>query len=375
MSKKHKIFWRLLNPPVSLFLKFKFNYTHTKAKNLPEQYIVLSNHNTDWDPLLVASSFKKQMYFVASEHISRWKIAFKFVDFLFAPIMRSKGSVASSTVLDVLRKVRNGDNVCIFAEGARSWDGITNPILPSTGKMIKSAKCALVTYKLVGGYFISPNWSTSNTRKGYFHGAPVNVYTKEQLASMSVDEINECINRDLFEDAYERQLKENNRYKGKALAENLENLLFVCPKCKKIDTMHSKGDTVYCDSCDLSFTYDEYGMLHSLPFKTIKELYAWQKDEVLKIAKEGKSFSSADASLSTVAKHEETFLTKGAVTLSPSTLTINEINIPFEDISELAMHGSHALVFTANGVYYELIIPDDPNALKFQLLYEALKSI
>ena len=81
----------------------------------------------------------RQMYFVGSEHISRWKFFYKLIRFIFAPIMRYKGSVASQTVLEVLRKTRSGENVCIFAEGNRSWDGLTNPILPSTGKMAKKA--------------------------------------------------------------------------------------------------------------------------------------------------------------------------------------------------------------------------------------------
>lgn len=45
------------------------------AEGLPENYIVLSNHVTDYDPLLVGVSFPGQMYFVASEHITRWDIA------------------------------------------------------------------------------------------------------------------------------------------------------------------------------------------------------------------------------------------------------------------------------------------------------------
>lgn len=374
MSKKHKIFFKILCPPLSLFLRLKLGYTYTKPKELPEQYIVLSNHNTDYDPILVGVGFGKQMYFVASEHISRWKNAYKFIKFVFDPIMRYKGSVASSTVLDVLRKIRSGENVCIFAEGARSWDGITNPILPSTGKMVKSAKCALITYKIVGGYFASPNWSTSNTRKGYLHGSPVNIYTKEQLEGMSVDEINECIKDDLYEDAYARQLEDKKRYKGKNLAEKMENVLFVCPKCKKIDTIKSHGDTVSCTKCDMSFTYDEYGMLHGIPYSTVKELYAWEKDQVKEHAQQGVIYTAKEATLSTVKKHEETLLSQGELTFSKEELVCDDVKIPFSDISELAMHGRHALVFTANGVYYELIVNESSNALKFALLYETVKN-
>ena len=178
---RHRVLYKILRPLVAGFVRCKFGYKYKKAKDLPDTYIVLSNHVTDYDPLLVCSSFSKQMYFVASEHITRWGMAYKFIDYVFEPIIRHKGTVASSTVMEILRKIKNGDSVCMFAEGVRSWNGITGTILPSTAKVIKSAKCALVTYKIKGGYFVSPGWSEKGTRKGYVEGEVVNVYSKEKL--------------------------------------------------------------------------------------------------------------------------------------------------------------------------------------------------
>ncbi|MBQ7966264.1 MAG: 1-acyl-sn-glycerol-3-phosphate acyltransferase, partial [Ruminococcus sp.] len=123
MKKYQKIYWKILRPLVIVFLYLKFGYTFKTAKDLPENFIVLSNHNTDFDPLFLGVSFKDSIRFVASEHISRWKFAFKFVDHIFSPIMRPKGTNAASTVKEMLRTLRGGDNVCMFAEGARSWNG------------------------------------------------------------------------------------------------------------------------------------------------------------------------------------------------------------------------------------------------------------
>ena len=107
MKTLHKIAYSFFYPIIILLLKLKFGYSFEKATNLPDTYIVLSNHVTDWDPLFVASSFPRQMYFVASEHIARWKVAYTFLKTLFAPIMRYKGTVASSTVKEVFRKVKD----------------------------------------------------------------------------------------------------------------------------------------------------------------------------------------------------------------------------------------------------------------------------
>lgn len=358
-------------PLVRVFLRLRFGYRFQKPKELPDNYIVLSNHLTDWDPLFVGVSFNRQMYFVASEHILRWKLAGKLIHYFFQPIVRYKGTVAASTVVEVLRKTKAGCNVCIFAEGARCWDGITAPILPSTGKLIKSAKCGLVTYKLSGAYFVSPNWSEHNLRRGPISGAPVHVYTKEEIAAMSVDEINAIIARDLYENAYEAQLKQPGRYRCKAPAEQMENLLCVCPSCGALDTISSHGDTVSCSACGHSFRYTEYAMLEGTMCETVRELYAWQKKQLEKIAEEGTEISSPHGKLLTIDQHVETEVTQGPIRMNREILSCGDIEIPLSDISDLTMHGRHALVLTAGKTYYELLPDPQYNTLKYQLYYQA----
>lgn len=372
MNKRHKLFYEIFRPVVALFLRLRFGYRYEKAENLPENYIVLANHTTDWDALMVASAFKKQMYFVASEHIARWDHWYKLVNYLVQPILRAKGTAAMSTVIEMLRVTRNGGNVCLFAEGNRSWDGITCPILPATGKTIKKAKCGMVTYRLEGGYFISPRWS-ENLRRGPVYGKVANVYTKEQLAEMSVEEINEVINRDLYEDAYERQLASPKRYKGKRLAEKMENFLFMCPECGKIDTMTSCDDTVTCSECGHSFRYTEYGMLEGTKFETIRELSFWQQEETAKVAAAGGGFGAGRAKLIRIEKHTEFPVADAELYMDGENLRCGETVIPFDIITDFVMHGKKGIVFTAGKEYYELKPADGFNALKFVLLYEALK--
>lgn len=369
MHTFHKVFYAILRPLVSAFLWLKFGYRYKREKNLPDNYIVLANHATNFDPLFVAAAFP-QMYFVGSEHISRWGFASKLLKFFLAPILRPKGSVASATVKEILHTLREGKNVCLFAEGSCSWDGTPNPILPSTGKMVQKARCGLVTYRLIGGYFAQPRWGTSGTRKGCVRGEPVNVYTKGELAAMTAEEINAAIVRDLWEDAYARQLAHPRRYRSKRTAEGLEYLLFTCPHCGKIDTLRSHGDTVECEQCGLKFQYDQYGMLHGLPFSTLKEFHAWQQEQAAQRAAAGLPYTSQEGRLITVANSTAVPVAAGPVTLSPQALSCGDTVIPLTHISTLDIHSKNALVFTAGKTYYELV--PSGSALKFMLLYNAL---
>ena len=373
MKKRQKIYWKILRPLVIIFLYLKFGYTFKTAKNLPEKFILLSNHNTDCDPLFVGVSFKNGMCFVASEHISRWKHAFLFVNHIFSPIMRPKGTNAASTVKEMLRALRGGDNVCMFAEGARSWNGVTAPVLPSTGKLVKSSKVALVTYKITGGYFTSPLWSEKGTRKGKIHGEVVNVYSAEDISNMTVSQINEIIKNDLHEDAYDRQIKEKVKYKGCNLAVKLETMLFYCPKCGAFESLKSSKCEVVCSICGHVFTYNSYGDIHNLEQKSVKELFKWLKNKVLDDVRNGVSYNSKNCSLSSVQNHTETLLTTGTLTLGKEGLSCNSIKVPLEEIDDLSMHGKYALLFSTKNAYYEVIVPENSSALKFHMLFQAYK--
>ncbi len=374
MQKRLNFIWKALRIPVAIFCKLKFGYTYKVAKDLPDHYIVLSNHTTDYDCVLVGCSFKRQMYYVASEHIARWKHGFKLLNWALAPILRKKGTTAAATIIDILRKVRKGANVCMFAEGVRSWDGLSCPITSTTGGLIKAARCGLVTYRISGGYFTSPMWSTKNTRRGYLHGEPVHVFTAEQIAAMSEDEVNRIIREDLYEDAYARQLEKPIKYKGKRLAENLENLLYICPCCGGEDTLQSKDDRVFCTSCDLSFTYDVYGMLHGAPDTTVTALAARQRTMAEQRLAKGLSVTAKNARVYTVDGHVETTVAEGDFIMDADGITCGEMQVALSDISELAMRGRRFLLFSFGKTYCEMTAPEGNNIYKFFEYYQIVKS-
>ena len=375
MSKKLNFFTAILRPAGYLVAKLKFGYKYEKAKDLPENYIVLSNHVTDYDPILVGLSFKKQMYYVASEHITRWGWLYKVLNFVFEPIIRYKATVAASTVMDILRKVRKGNNVCIFAEGVRTWDGVTAPVVPATAQLVKSARCGLVTYRIEGGYFASPNWTSSaNTRRGRLYGAPVGIYTKEDLAKMSVEEIDEIIKRDLHEDAYARQKAEMLPYRGKKLAEGMESLVFLCPKCRAHNTLTSKKDTVTCSACGHSFTYDKYGMLHGIDHETVYDLNQWQRDELAKDVENNVQYTAPEAYLFTIEGHELQEVSRNEAHITNQAITVGDTVIPLSTISDMGMHGRRTLIFSTTDNYYELKVPKEKNIIQFMYYREFAKA-
>ncbi len=364
--RRHRILFELIRPVGYLLAKWKLGYTYDKLPKMQEPYILLSNHVSNWDPILVGLSTRSQVYFVASEHISRWKV-FPLLKFIFDPIIRYKGTVGVQTVKEILKKVKEKKSVAFFPEGVRTFDGVTMPIVASTAKVVKRSGLALVTYKLHGGYFASPNWVEKGLRKGYFHGTPVKVYSSEEIKQMSTDEIAQIINEDLYEDAYAFQKEHSYVYKGERLAEHMENILFTCPKCHKIHTMRSENDRFYCKDCGYETRYDVYGMLTSscdIPdkerFTTVRDWAKWQREQVKAKIEENEEIK-ATGNLIAIENGGEKLLEQGDIRFVDGKLCIGSHVFEAKAIPEIEIHGQHELVFGCEGVYYELHV-DPPYA-------------
>ena len=351
----HCAVWRVLRFTLSPWLRRKFNYT-------PEVYsgdgpcLVLCNHNTDWDPLLLGCAFEHQMYFVASEHIFRWGLVTRLIRLLVDPIPRLKGSLGTDTALSVMRRLHTGCSVAIFAEGNRSFTGVTGEILPSTGKLARVCGATLVTYRLEGGYFTSPRWCGSSLRRGRMRGHLAGVYTSQQLRSMSVSEINEAIRRDLYCDAYAQQREEMVKYSGTALAEHLETLLCICPRCGSVGGLVSDGDWLRC-SCGFETRFNEYGFLEGdAPFDNLKD---WDEMQTRKIesmlGRDGAIFSDSDMRLYELGTgHISQLIGCGEMSLYRDRLECCGIVFPLSQLCGFSLFGPQNVSFSLGSAYYEI---------------------
>ena len=387
--KRHQIFWKIIRFIAPSVLKPLYKYSYELAPKLEPPYLVFSNHNGDLDPALVALSFPQQMYFVASEHVYRAGFASKILRFVFEPIAKRKGTADAVTVMKSIRALREGKNVCIFPEGQKSFNGITGEINIATGKLVKASKASLVTYKLEGGYFTTPRWG-KGIRKGKMHGSIVNIYNKEDLEKLSPEEITDLVKKDLYEDAYQKQSQNPIAYKGKNLAEGIEHALYLCPKCKQIDTLFSKKNSVFCKNCDFTTSIDIYGYFdENCKFKTVLQWDEFQQEELKKLIQEKSSeksefiFSDDEVTLKTVkAEHQEEIIGTGKFSMFTDKFIFNSVKdekeisleIPQKNIVDISMYGKQALVFSDNnGNYYELTSKNIINVRKYIFCFKYLK--
>ncbi len=373
---KHVFIWKLLRYPVFLFLKIRFNYSFEAAPKISGPFLLISNHVTNLDPLMVGTSFGQQMHFVASEHLFRKGFLSKLLIWLVAPIARIKGSTDTVSAMNIIRTLRNKGNVGLFAEGDRSWNGMTSQLHPTTARLIKATKATLVTYRLSGGYLTSPRWS-SVIRRGKMRGRLINVYPPDQLARMTVNELTEAVMDDIYEDAYEVQSVERIVYKGPNLAEGLESAIYTCPVCKCVCTTHSKGNLFYCD-CGMQATFNVLGFFEGdlRPFDTIRDWDAWQEDFLKKYAaKAGDEplFQDHEQSLWQIASdHSEACIARGVLKLFKDRLVLGEFSVPIQKLYQMGVYGSGMIVFSAEGKNYEIKTAVPRSGRKYLTMYQIL---
>ena len=376
--KFHKWICRVTLPLMRPFwLNRCFDMSYPEVPELPETFLLVSNHVTNVDPFLIVSTLRRHVYFVATEHIFRLGFISKVIRFLQDPIPLAKGGSTSGAVLEILRRLKAGRSVALFAEGNCSWDGRAISIPTATGKVVKKSKTALVTVRIIGGYFAHPRWSYSN-RRGPVRVEVMRIYQPEELAAMKPDEINRHIEEDIGEDAYERQLKDPQRYPGKDLAKGLGHALLACPKCRRIRTITGAGSRFSCD-CGLNGSYDEYGMISGdgFDFKTVRDWEDWQRKYFAALPAPGEEetvYASDDGMiLYEITGHQAQKTAEGTLSGSDRGLRFGDKFFSFADMADLAirLHGTTTFSMK-DGSYFELKKADksDYSGRIYKFLFE-----
>ncbi|MBR4580800.1 MAG: 1-acyl-sn-glycerol-3-phosphate acyltransferase [Lachnospiraceae bacterium] len=357
------------------FLKLRYGVKTGSHDTLPAgPCVVLYNHVTDLDVAWVIDKFREQMYCVASEHIVRFPVAGKLLSIFFAPILIKKGTSGAGAVMEMSRHLRAGHKVLMAPEGVRSGNGLTNPIVPTTAAVLKKLKCPVVTVRIHGGYFTTPRWGRG-VRKGLITLEKVGEYSAEEIAGMPSAAFLERIAGDLSEDAYaynERLGDAKIAYRGKNPAEGIETQLYLCPQCRRLLTIRSKGNEFFCD-CGLHGTINEYGILNgnNLPYSTIRDWDAWESKYIADLPKEldlllrdkdsgmyseeGILLQSPDITLSEISKeHKNAVLSEGKLVLTKDTLSVGDYVIPLSEIEEVSVIGyGILLLFSKDKHYFE----------------------
>ena len=237
--------WRLF-----MYKQYNVHYTFkTDPRKDSGPYFLISNHASRLDYIFTGiPMLPARLNYVAGYnefHRSHLALVFR----LLKVIPKKNFTPDIYTVKQISRVIRSGGRVCIFPEGMSSISGANQPVALGTGKLFKHHKVPVYYSVIRGGYLTSPKYNLRD-RFGRVEVEFDLLFTPEDLERMTPDEIEEAINRAIYHDDYAWNKLHKHSYNiGDNGAEDLEDLLFWCPKCGKQHTMATKGNTIFCTEC------------------------------------------------------------------------------------------------------------------------------
>ena len=244
--------YSILGTVWKLFMAPKYNVHYTfRADPRQEKgaFFFISNHASRLDYIFAGVPLLPlRMNFVAGYnefHRSHLALVFR----LLRVIPKKNLTPDLYTMKEVSRVIKSGGGVCLFPEGMSSISGANQPVAVGTGKLLKHYKVPVYYSVIRGGYLTSPKYNLRD-RCGTVEVEFDRLFTPEALENMTPQEIEDAINRAIYHDDYAWNKEKGYHYDiGDKGAEDLEDLLFWCPKCGRQHTMAPKGNTIFCTAC------------------------------------------------------------------------------------------------------------------------------
>ena len=318
--------------------------------------LVLCNHVTTYEPLLVVAACKKPLRAVIAKDFIRfnWR---KSLQYWFSPIWKDKSLQDPSVPLAIIRSVRAGDSVLLFPEGNRTFSSRLCYISDATAKLVRSCKADVVYLNVTGGFSIDPRFSL-DFRKGEMDIKMRGILKKEDIAKMSIPEIKQNI----IENLTVNDVPSATPSISDKRAEKLERVLYRCPVCHSLGHIHSEGNLVKCDSCGLEVAYGEYLTFENPNKENFPhhELYDWfiEQEEYVRstsFSPEDLIYEEGDVNLEDIDLDHQTMLLEHApIKMFGSKLVVGDRVFPFEEIAEIAVSGKQTFLFYSEGITYRV---------------------
>lgn len=371
---RHKIIQKLVRWPFKVFLRSHLNY-HAEKVEVPDgPCLILSNHQTTWDPFLVGLSFKVPVYYVSSDDLLSKGFTGPLLKWAVNPIPKTKSISDLRSVHIIMNVIKEGQKVCLFPEGNRTYDGELCTIDKSIAKLAKLLDCPLVLYNIKGGFGGEPRFARK-MRRGIVRGYAQRIMSPDEVKSMSNDDLYDLIIKSL---TVNETKSVEIPFRSNRSAEYLDRVLYKCPDCGKLQTIYSKGDEVFCVSCGYRLKYGADLKFEKLSgrtdFLTVHDWYKWQVDYIRHInldELEGHIFADLNVILYHVLKMKRRvkLVKRGKVTIDKNELKVTDrrhiVSIPLEDIRSGCVVGKHKANFFIDDYIYQIKGDARFNALKY----------
>jgi len=375
---RHKVVTEVVRPFMAAYCRIRYGLKVPKFRDGKGQYLILLNHQTPMDQFFVGMAFKTPVYYMATEDIFSNGWISKIIKWVIAPIPIKKQTTDVQAVMNCIRVAREGGSICIAPEGNRTYSGKTEYMNPAIAPMAKKLGLPILLFRIDGGYGMEPRWSDV-VRRGKLTAQVERVIEPEEAKAMTNEELFAAIEEGLFVN----EACTGPEFHHKNLAQYMERCIYICPHCG-LSTFESHGDILECKKCGRQVRYlpnkELQGVGFDLPFRYVNDWYEYQKDYVnqldtLSMTDKPIYEDRAKVSEVIVYNRKEVLYPDAAIVLYGDRFVIEDLVIPFNEVSTVAVLGRNKLNIYHGDKLYQFKGNKRMNSLKYVHIFYRSKNL
>ena len=222
---------------------------------------MIANHEAALDFVNLIGATSRPMHFVISKSFYSTLPVKGYMDKM-GVIPKQQFQTNVHDLKQMKSVIDHGQPLVIYPAGLMCEDGLSTPIPAATYKFLKWLDADVYMAHSSGSYFVMPKW-TKGMRPGRTYMDIYKLFDREEMKSISLEEVRRRTDEALLFDAYREQERNQARYYKNRNIQGLQNVLYWCPVCRKEHTIEVREeDTLVCAHCGFSQKSDAYGFLH-----------------------------------------------------------------------------------------------------------------
>ena len=282
-------------------LPVSFSYTKTDINKIKkEPCLILMNHSSFIDLKIVSALLFPKRYcivcttdgFVGKNLLMRLLGCIPTVKFV-------NDTTLIRDMQFVLKQKRT--SVLMFPEAGYSFDGRTTTLPRKLGALLKRLDVPVVSIITSGAFARDPLYNCLQKRKVKVSADMRLLLSREQIATMSVEELDSVIDNEFSFDAFKWQKENNIEIDEPFRADGLERILYKCACCGEEGQMVGSGSELVCKSCGKKYHLSVLGELEAVEGKTefshIPDWFSWQRECVKKEIESGEYNLTAEVKI------------------------------------------------------------------------------
>ncbi len=215
-------------------------------------------------------------------------------------LMRRLGCIPTQKFVSDLTLIRDMEtalsekktSVLMYPEAGYSFDGCAISLPRRLGALLKRLGVPVVMIRTYGAFTRDPLYNCLQKRDVPVRAEISCLFTREQVASSSVEALDEALDRAFTFDSFAWQRGEKIAVTEPFRADGLHRILFRCARCGREGGMEGRGTRLACALCGAEYEMDEYGSLAAADggpteFSHIPDWYEWERREVCRALDEG----------------------------------------------------------------------------------------